>query len=167
MAFKALFERYYTPLYRFTTRFIRDAQNADNLVQDLFVKLWTQRENLHINSNLKSYLYISLKNSALNYIKSQNSTVADKAELLLQPEKTQNPEEGYINSEMHQAVHDAIDKLPVKCRQIYLMKNYDNLKYIEIAEIMGISVNTVKTQLKRALQSLHKSLAHLFTLLFR
>jgi RNA polymerase sigma-70 factor (ECF subfamily) len=67
---------------------------------------------------------------------------------------------------MLDAIHKAIDELPQQCRQIYLMKRYDYLKYTEIAEILNISINTVKTQMKRALKSLLKNLAHLMPCLF-
>jgi len=75
------------------------------------------------------------------------------------------PEEELIDREMVAAVHRAIDKLPTQCRRIYLMHRYDDLKYSEIAEILGISINTVKTQMRRALISLHKYLSYLLYIL--
>ena len=162
-AFEMLFEKYYTLLYQFTGRFIRDAQTAENLVQDFFVKIWTERKTLQINTNLKTYFYISLKNNALNFINSQRLPAKYVTFLLNQSGLTENPEDQCINSEMHRTVHQAINKLPEKCRQIYLMKKYDNLSYQEIADIMDISVNTVKTQIKRALKKLQINLSHLIT----
>ena len=79
------------------------------------------------------------------------------------PDTAANPEEQIIENEMIEKVHKAIEKLPEKCRYIYLMKRYDDLKYHEIAEILDISINTVKTQMKRALKSLLKNLAYLKT----
>jgi RNA polymerase sigma-70 factor (ECF subfamily) len=66
---------------------------------------------------------------------------------------------------MYNAVHKAIDNLPDQCRKIYLMKKYDDLSYNEIAEIHGVSINTVKTQMKRAMKSLLKQLAYLRTII--
>jgi RNA polymerase sigma-70 factor (ECF subfamily) len=134
-------------------------------VQDLFAILWTQKENLQIKSSLKSYLYSSIRNSALNYKKKKNFLLP---QLLTKPSRQnvqESPEDSYIKKEMHIAVHQAIQKLPEKCRQIYLMKRYENMQYSEIAEILSISVNTVKTQMNRAMKSLQKYLAHLMTCL--
>lgn len=74
-----------------------------------------------------------------------------------------SPELEYMDNEMVTEIHKAIAKLPQQCRQIYLMKRYDDLKYSEIADILSISINTVKTQMKRAMKSLLKNLAHLIT----
>ena len=79
------------------------------------------------------------------------------------PDTAANPEEQIIENEMIEKVHKAIEKLPEKCRYIYLMKRYDDLKYHEIAEILNISINTVKTQMKRAFKSLLTNLAYLKT----
>jgi len=156
-SFSLIFKKYYSSLYQFTGRFVRDAQTADNIVQDLFVYLWIHRKDLHIKSSLKSYLYISAKNRSVNYLKhrSRDNDLCDHN--ITFP----SAEESYLEKEKHAAVHKAINLLPEKCRQIYLMKRYDNLTYTEIAHILDISVNTVKKQLNRALKSLYKQLAHM------
>ena len=160
-AFSVIFKKYYTQLYQFSGRFVRDAQTAEHIVQDLFVTLWIQRDSIQIATNLKSYLYISIRNRSINYKNQQELSYSDELSTNDEEKLVLTPEEHYLENEIHVAVHDAINKLPEKCRQIYLMKRYDNLKYQEISEILNISVNTVKTQMKRALKSLHKHLAHL------
>jgi RNA polymerase sigma-70 factor (ECF subfamily) len=164
-AFSSLFKRYYVRLYHFAGRFLKDIQAAENIVQDLFVVLWTERENLQIKSTVKSYLYTSVKNRSFNYLKRQQRLISDEEEPVQMKSLIPNPEENYLQKEWQTAVYQAIDHLPDRCREIYLMKRYDNLKYHEIADILNISVNTVKTQMKRALQSLYKQLTQ-FTSLF-
>ena len=73
----------------------------------------------------------------------------------------QSPEVKLLNNELVENIHDAINRLPDRCRQIYLLKRYDGLKYSEISEILNISVNTVKTQMKRAVKFLVKKLSPL------
>ena len=163
VAFSAIFKKYYTHLYQFAGRFVGDAQTAEHIIQDLFVTLWVQRDSIQVASNLKSYLYFSVKNRSINYMKQNVFSNPGELNPDHREESILTHEERYLENEMHIAVHDAINKLPEKCRQIYLMKRYDNLKYQEIAEILNISVNTVKTQMKRALKSLHKHLAHILT----
>jgi RNA polymerase sigma-70 factor (ECF subfamily) len=163
-AFASLFRKYYEPLYRFAGRFVKDAQTAESVVQDVFVKLWEKREELHIQSSVKSYLYTAVKNHSLNHLKREKAMVPVDGFNMHEDDRTPSPEQVLIDNEMMVAVHGAIDKLPPQCRRIYRMKKYDGLSYSEIAEVLNISINTVKTQMKRALKSLHKQLAYLVSL---
>ena len=160
-AFSALFRQYYEQLYYFASRFLKDSQTSENIVQDVFVKLWEQREKLEISTNVKSYLYTSVKNHSLNYLKRESRLFSIDDQLNLAEEKSISTEDDYIKDESFRAVHKAIDELPEKCRQIYLMKRYDDLSYNEISEILGISINTIKTQMKRALKALSEKLVYL------
>ena len=162
-AFSYVFQKYYQALYQFAGRFVKDAQTAENIVQDVFVKLWTNRENCLITSSLKSYLYAATRNTALNFLSHEKKQLSIEDLMSDRRDTTANPEERIIENEMIDGVHKAIEKLPEKCRYVYLMKRYDDLKYHEIAEILDISINTVKTQMKRALKSLLKNLAYLKT----
>jgi len=162
-AFSHIFQKYYQALYQFASRFVKDAQTAENIVQEVLVKLWMNRENCLITSSLKSYLYAATRNTALNYLRIEKKQFSTEDSINEQQDITANPEEQIIKNEMIDSVHRAIEKLPEKCRYIYLMKRYDDLKYHEIAEILDISINTVKTQMKRALKSLLKNLAYLKT----
>ena len=165
-AFSLLFRRYYETLYQFAGRFVRDAQVAESLVQDVFVKIWSNREQWAIRSNLKSYLYTAVKNHALNHLKRDRTSGPSVEEWDLQDQANPTPEDDLIQRETVEAVHRAIAKLPEKCRRIYVMKRYDDLSYTEIAAIQGISINTVKTQMKRALKALSRHLSYLAVLLF-
>lgn len=160
-AFSFIFKKYYEPLYQFCRIFVNDPQIAESIVQDVFVKLWTNKENCTIQTSVKAYLYMAVRNHSLNYLKQAKKTISLFAELDYQDEAANSPETEFIENELHAEVHKAIDKLPKQCRQIYLMKRYDELKYSEIAEILSISINTVKTQMKRAMKSLLKNLSHL------
>ena len=160
-AFSFLFKKYYESLYQFAGRYVRDPQTAENIVQDVFVKIWSNRERLNIQSNVKSYLYRAVTNHALNLLKRERRMTGTKEEFDYRDISIKTPEEELIDREMVAAVHRAIDKLPTQSRRIYLMHRYDDLKYSEIAEILGISINTVKTQMRRALKALHKKLSYL------
>ena len=160
-AFSFLFNKYYEPLYQFCGMFVKDSQMAEIIVQDVFVRLWTNKENCKIQTSVKAYLYTSVKNHSLNYLKQAKKTISLFTELDYHDEAANSPEIEFMENEMYAEVHKAIDKLPKQCRQVYLMKRYDELKYSEIAEILSISVNTVKTQMKRAIKSLSKNLSYL------
>ena len=132
----------------------------------MFVKLWINKSKIKIKHSVKSYLYIAVKNHSLNYINKENKLSSLNVQLDTADIKGQTPEEDLINKDMYIAVHNAIDNLPDQCRKIYLMKKYDGLSYNEITEILGISVNTVKTQMKRAIKSLLKNLSYLRIIIF-
>ena len=158
-AFSYIFKKYYEPLYQFAGRFVKDAHTAENIVQNVFVNLWIERNKRQIETSLKSYLYIMVKNHSLNYLKQEKRMDYLEKRQDIQENFNIPPDEKLLEKELHTAVHQAINKLPSQCRQIYLMKRYDDLKYTEIAEILNISINTVKTQMKRALKSLLKHLS--------
>ncbi len=165
-AFSDLFKRYYESLYRIALRFVNDTQLAENVAQEIFVKIWVNRTKYKIRTNLKSFLFTAVRNQCLNELKQQKRTVSILTADFIKEEKMNSPEEDLIILERKKAVHKAIDKLPRQCRQIYLMKKYDDLKYTEIAEILNISINTVKTQMKRAMKSLLKQLSSILNALF-
>lgn len=164
-AFNLLFKKYYTPLYQFTGRFVRDVYAAENIVQEVFVKLWTNREELTITTNVKAYLYTAVKNHSLNYLKQDKRNITIDEVFSFGDLTDGTPEDDVIKDELTKAVHNAIDELPAQCRKIYVMKKYDDLSYQEIADLLGISINTVKTQMKRAMKSLTSKLEYLKILL--
>ena len=157
-AFSSLFRAYYEPLYQFAGRYTRDAQNAESLVQDVFVKIWEHREGLRVRSNVKSYLYTAVRNHALNMIKREGRMSGEES-FDLHEGAERSPEEALIDKETAEAVRRAVENLAPQCRQVYTLKRYDHLSYVEIAEVLNVTVNTVKTQMKRAIKSLKKQLA--------
>lgn len=163
-AFSNLFRKYYPNLYHFAGRYVKDAYVAENIVQEVFVKLWTGRNELNISTNVKAYLYTAVKNHSLNHLKQDKRNVSLEDEYSLSGLIYFSPEDNMVKDEMHAAVHKAIDELPPQCRKIYVMKKYDDLSYDEISETLNISVNTVKTQMKRAVKALTQKLAYLKTI---
>jgi len=157
--FSLLFKRYYAALYRFAGRFVKDEGTAENIVQNVFVNLWIEREKRDIQTSLKAYLYQMVQNQSLNLLKREQKIFSFEENDAGHHEMTPSPEEHAAEKELQLAFQHALDKLPLRCRQIYLMKRYENMTYAEIAQILNISVNTVKTQMKRALKSLLKKLS--------
>ena len=164
-AFAALFRSYYEPLCYFAQRFVEDFDAAEGIVQDIFVRLWETRETMNIHTSVRSYLYTAVKNSCLNQIKHSrfSAPLEGKEE---QPDATAlSPDAQLESDELMSALEAAIKGLPPRCREIFRLAKFDNLSYQEIAEIQNVSVNTVKTQLQRALKSLAKALQYLQVLL--
>lgn len=129
-------------------------------MQDVFLKLWENGSDTKIHTNLKAYLYTSVKNTCINFLKREN-LFSSFGEDDLADGGYKSAYENFEHSEIQRQINRAINKLPDKCRRIFMMCKYDNLSYAEIAAIQNISINTVKTQLKRAVKTLAKNLSHL------
>ena len=165
-AFSSLFRQHYEPLCFFAHRFVRDFDAAEGIVQDVFVRLWDTRQMLSIHTSLRSYLYTAVKNSCLNQIKHGRFSFPLEDQEELSDTTRLRPDAQLESDELARAIEEAIDDLPPKCRQIFSLAKLDGLSYQEIAEIQDISINTVKTQLARALRFLSESLHYLKVLLF-
>ncbi len=156
-AFRILFDRYYRSLCFFACKYVNNLTTAEDLVQELFLKIWDNRTELVFERSLKSYLYTSIKNSCLNHLKHlqvENKYIQDKQEL----ESRAFFQEQMEQEELHRAIYSAINQLPPSCRKVFELSRFNGLKHKEIAKEMGISVNTVKAQMVKAIKTLRKEL---------
>jgi RNA polymerase sigma-70 factor (ECF subfamily) len=165
-AFETLFNSYYKYLVNVARFYVNSDEIAEDLVQDLFVKIWEQPSILDINTSIKGYLYRSIYNSCINYIlrKQHRFTKIDSStEKKLLEFFTANPEDlpetGIKVSELNSAILQALGQLPPECRKIFLMSREEDLSHKAIALNLNISENTVKVQIHRALSRLREMLA--------
>lgn len=164
LAFEQLFHTYCQALIRFACRFVRDVQVAENIVQDVFVRIWHNRAKLNPDSNIKAYLYKAIKNQTLQHLR--HLKIEIRTEYMHNPGNPHNnPEKPLEEQQIAKAVYEAIAELPPHRRLIFTLSKYDHYTYAEIAEIQNISIKTVETQMGRALRFLRKRLAHLTTML--
>ncbi len=161
-AFDNLFRKYYKLMYGYVWSYVKDAQIAEDIVQDVFLKIWLNREILHISSSVKSYLYISMKNRALDYLKRTKVERFIDVDIATHESFIITPGGELNDKEIITAVHQTIEELPKRCRQIFKMKKDEGLSYSEIADILEISTNTVQTQMTRAFKYLRKHLSNFF-----
>jgi RNA polymerase sigma-70 factor, ECF subfamily len=157
---RAAFEKYYEDLCLFGVNITGDLPSAEDIVQTVFIKCWQENSFLSIKTSLKSYLYISVRNGCINHLKKQQAhrhidltdyALSDK--LASNDEAEQLPDALVINE-----LNKAIDKLPEKCREIFLLVVVQSKSYKEAASELGVSINTVKTQISRAMTKLRHSL---------
>ncbi|HSI91387.1 MAG TPA: RNA polymerase sigma-70 factor, partial [Adhaeribacter sp.] len=156
---------YYSDLYKFTWKFVRNQEIAEELTQDIFIHLWENRQTLQINSALKAYLFTMARNRAFNYLKSRvarMSVVADEV-----PEtyaaNAQNPEEELSQQELEKLVAEGIEQLPEKCRIVFTLSRHEGLSYQQIAEELQISPKTVEAHMGTALKKLRTFLSSVWT----
>jgi len=137
-------------------------QTAENIVQNVFVFLWEKHQTLQIHTSISSYLYTLVKNKCIDYLRHQKTAQEYRAEQALKLSALEQLDTGLISGEnIEQTVQQAIDKLPSRCREVFILSRVEGKKYREIAEILGISLNTVENQMGIALKKLRKDLEHL------
>lgn len=156
-AFKELYLLMYAPLMRFATIYTYSEPMAEDVLSDVFMKLWERRTLLHEVQNLRVYLYTAIKNTALNHRNRQAAfTDAEEEELGLAPTSAPDPENMFISAETIKRIQQIINQLPPRCKLIFQLAKEEGMRYKEIADILGISIKTIDNQLAIALNRIGK-----------
>ena len=158
--FETLFRSHYKPLCVFVYNLIKDQEAAEDIVQEVFVKVWNNREKIDTSRSVKSYLFKAAYNQTLNYIDKNKfmADLSDYAEAEMQNYATSADQDLQLK-EIEKQAERAINQLPVKCKAVFLMCRKENMTYREVADAMNISVKTVENQMGKALKSLRLKLA--------
>jgi RNA polymerase sigma-70 factor (ECF subfamily) len=160
-AFEYLFKIYYADLCKFSSNLVQNETIAEDLVMDIFVKLWEAEDKLSINTSIAGYLFTSVHNHCLNYLTRKhkrftelNTDTVDKLNELIPVGDNTGIIEGIDLADLSQKIEKCFDILPDECKKIFLMSRIDELTNKEIATKLGISENTVKVQIYRALKKI-------------
>ena len=158
--FESLFRSSYVSLVRYAKTLIKDHDTAEEIVQDLFFRLWKDKEKLQIESSLNGYLYRAVHNRCLHHI-DHNRVVEKYARemAVVDQEKSESPTDILHYRELQAKIADILERLPEKCGKIFYMSRFEGLKYSEIAEKLSISVKTVEANMGRALKEFRRVLA--------
>lgn len=162
--FRKLFESYYAPLNMFAVSFIDSRDEAEDIVQEVFVNLWEKELDFENETAFKTYLYRSVRNRCMNHLR--DNKVKEDNIIHLKPEDDFEPSimNKIIKQEVYRQLSDAVDELPQQCRKIYQMSR-DGMKPADIAVELDLAVETVKSQKKRAKKLLRERLGKLTYLL--
>lgn len=158
-AFRFFFEKYYSDLCNLVNLYLHDPVMSEEIVQDIFIYLWEKKENIRIESSLKSYLLRASKNRSLNYIRNKKIKLDIYSRLNDFDKGTiEMPDSVLDSNQLREIINTAIDSLPGRCREIYILGKEKNMSYKEISEELGISVKTVEVQMGKALKKLREQL---------
>lgn len=177
-AFELFFRRYYPRLKLFATRLVGDENCAEDFTQDTFFLLWENRETIKENGNLKSWIFLSLRNHCLNYLKKQKiqqryveyASYENSSQELFLTNFLEEDEIIKLKSAMLQEVHQIIETLPPQCKKVFELSRFQKLKNKEISEQLNISIKTVEKHISHAMKILRKEMhtrSFIFLLLFR
>lgn len=163
--FRALFDLFYPRLIGLSMKYLKDLPASEDIVSEVFAKIWERKSEITVHGSFESFLYTSVKNSVINYIRNTSLHQNHHKRIL-----NELNEDDFYESVMEETVHHnlylAISELPEKGRKIFEYSVIYDWKDKEIAEEFGISINTVKTHKKRALKTLREKLGKLFLVLF-
>ncbi|MEN3039028.1 MAG: RNA polymerase sigma-70 factor [Candidatus Kryptonium sp.] len=155
-AFEEFFLIFYGDILRFIYLYIGDEDTSKDLAQETFINFWMARDRIDISLNPKSYLLKIAKNLAINYVKRERKQERIEEIEILPSSLVQEPK--FESFELREAILKAINELPGRCREVFILARYSDLDYKEIAEILGISVQTVKNHIVRAINYLREKL---------
>jgi len=158
-AFELLFRFYYPGLVTFVSQIISDRDEAEEIVQDFFVNVWTSKKSIHQVTSLKSYFFVSVKNRAFNYLKKEQIKEKTLCQLkeLVEKDFLYHPDL-FVESELQQQIANAMEKLPERTREIFMMSRFKGITNDEIATQLELSKRTVETQISNALKILRNEL---------
>ncbi len=165
-AFNFIFTKHYSDLVNFAMVYLKEISEAEEIVQNVFLKLWEEREEIDIHSSLKSYLMNCIKNRCLDYFRHQR--IIEKYNDRISKSQEQYIEEAdryLMLSELEKQINSAIDLLPSTCKHIFNMSRIEGKKNREIAEELNISIKTVEANIGRALKTLRINLVDYLVLL--
>ena len=164
LSFNQFFNEMYSGVCLFAERFLENTTESEDIVQDVFIKLWDQFEDFDSLIKIKAYLYSSVRNSCLNFIRHEKVKRKYETDQLTKIQSNNFFYEKMVEVESSRLVRQAIEELPPQCKKIMLL-NLEGLKNQEIADDLNISINTVKTQKLIAYKILREKLQDLFNLL--
>jgi RNA polymerase sigma-70 factor (ECF subfamily) len=165
-AFEQLFKKYYTPLCRYAYTLLQDRIASEEVVQEVFFRIWLTRNKIQIRNTVAAYLLRAVKNQSLNQLakKARSGTVSLEtlplADISYDPyEEEDQPD----TDELQQKLVTALESLPVQCRKIFELSRFEKKKYKEIAKELNISVKTVEAQMGIAFKKLRSFVKFIIT----
>lgn len=164
-AFEKIFRKYFKSLHAYAYSFMKDDELAEEIVQNVFCRIWERRDLLNADGALKAYLYRSVHNESLNYLKQQKTRSAfivhySKAEEITSAQASDK----VMVAELDRQIQKALNELPQQCRTIFQLSRFEQLKYQQIADQLNLSVKTVENQMGKALKVLRLKLAEFLPL---
>jgi len=157
-AYKQIYMTYYQGLCVYINSYTNNIQTSEDIVQNVLLKVWEERDRIQVHSSIKSYLYKSAYYSFIDFYRKKKTFNKKLESLRYKILNDLLEEEVGLKEKRLIALRKAIDNLPSKCKEIFVLSKFDGLKYKEIAETLDISINTVENQIGKALKTLREKM---------
>ncbi len=165
--FEEVFKTHFRNLYSYALTILKEENQAEEIVQQVFFKLWEKREKVVITQSLNAYLYRSVHNECLNFLKHQKVKRSYHSYIQYTMREEENSTPGIQEKELASRISYALQQLPQQCRTIFQMSRFENLKYREIAEKLDLSVKTIENQMGKALRIMRMHLTEYLPMVFQ
>lgn len=165
-AFEQLFKTHFKALHAYANVILKDEDDAEEIVQNMFLKFWEKRDLLNVQTSLKAYLYKCVYHDSLNFLKHQHIKTKYQDFAIHTMNAEHPPASSKVEmTELENSIGLALNELPEQCRTIFQMSRFEELKYREIADRLGLSVKTIENQMGKALRILRLELADFLSLI--
>ncbi len=152
-AFRELFDLYHSWLFTVAYTIVHSHEDAEEILEDVFVKIWEIRDRYHQIDNIETYLYVAIKNKSYDLLRKQAKFHhIDIEEDLIELDFMESPEDTFLYQELNAKIEDSIQRLPPKCKEIYLLIKESGNSYKETARILEVSQKTVESQMRIAIK---------------
>lgn len=167
-AYETTYKSLFKPLFIYAITMLKDHAQAEEIVQNVFLKLWEKKETIEIQTSLKAYLYKAVHNHSLNAIKHEKVKQQYESHLSysMKNKQTDTTETNVSFKQLEGRLRQALSELPEQCRTVFQMSRFEDLKYKEIAERLSISPKTVENHMGKALKLLRGKMADYLVSLF-
>ncbi len=167
-AFEEIFKRHFKNLQSYAITIVGDEQMAEEMVQNVFFKLWDRSDRLTIQAPLAAYLYRAVYNESCNYLKHQKvkQTYFNYSKHSMSDISSEKASKKVLVAELEQRIKKALNELPEQCRTVFQLSRFEELKYQQIADKLNISIKTVEAQMGKALKLMRIKLVDYLPLIF-
>lgn len=152
--FEKVYKHFLRPLHVYAISMLKDEDTAKGMVQNIFLKLWERKERLDFTGSIQAYLYGAVYHECLNYLRHEKVKAGHRDHVIYTMKDKEHTDSGIELLDLQEKLHAALNGLPEKCRTVFQLSRFEELKYKEIADRLGISVKTVEAQMGKALKIL-------------
>lgn len=156
LSFEILFQKYYVRFYNFVFNLTKNSQAAEDIIQNVFMKIWINRASLRPDQSIHNYIYVLSKREMLNHIRDRKAYVQVERLVMTEQPSEEVTDQSMALKELDERIRRFIADMPEQRRKVFLLSRYRGLTNKEIAEMMGLSVRTVDRHINLALTSLKK-----------
>lgn len=168
LAFELLYRTYSERMCLFASRFLCDREQAAEIVHDVFLNIWNNRQKLDLKNIYQSYLFTSTRNRCFTALEKEKTRTkfSEVIRAAYQDDDDIDSSDSLVAKEMENEIARSIEKLPPKCREVFLLSRYEKKKNGEIAKTLGVTEKAVEANITRALKELRKDLSEYLTIVF-